>query len=437
MGLFKIKFSHYSVLLLQNNREYLTVVMASTNEPKISKSDCHQIIARKLQTENFTLVGFEEKKFQKVQGFLGDHFSLSITIKHKGNEETHSFFVKSLPSVQSQKKFVVEINGFYKEIGFFTTYQDLLKNRSINILQDSVPSCYFTKDTNLVFEDLSVKGYTICSSREPLSLNYVKLTLQNLAKLHASGLILEEKASFKLNEKLEKELAETFFSDGEMVRKSIDAYKTGAYAFIDLSHDNNMKISQEWFKQKVDEVLDLQKLYACPSRKFRNTICHGDVWTQNFMYKIEQGQPKNCVLVDFQATRYGPPAQDVLAFLHLTTNREFRDKHREELLCFYHQELNSILERFDLKDLITKEEFDASCRFYKRYALVKAIVLLQIVTMSQEAASELFSNQEKALSVFFEDKYDFMIEISKKDPIFRNIYFEALAELREFFEEQM
>ncbi|XP_015835441.2 uncharacterized protein LOC107397922 [Tribolium castaneum] len=216
----------------------------------------------------------------------------------------------------------------------------------------------------------------------------------------------------------------------------MEAYKTGANAIIDLSHEPTMKISSGWLKQKVSEVLDLQKLYVTPSRRFRNTICHGDVWTGNFMFKMEQ-KSKNCVLVDFQACRYGPPAQDVMAFLHLTTNRDFRDKHREEVLGFFYKELDASLDKFGLKNLIKREEFDESCRFYKRYAMVQAIILFQIVVMSEEVARELFANQDKVLSVFFKEKYDFITEVCQKDPIFRKMNFEAIAELREFFEGQM
>ncbi|XP_064213175.1 uncharacterized protein LOC135266410 [Tribolium castaneum] len=406
-------------------------------EPKFTKSDCQKIISAKLGNENFALVDFKEKPFGKIRGFLGDHSTLTITTKSNGTGEEHKFFVKSLPRVASQRNFVLEVNGFFKEQGFFTKFCDLVKEHSISsLLDNTIPTCYLIKDDKFVFEDLSTKNYTTLPSRECLSLDCVKSALTSLAKLHATGLILEEKTSCKLNEKLAKELAEAFYSDVESVRTSMEAYKTGANAIIDLSHEPTMKISSGWLKQKVSEVLDLQKLYVTPSRRFRNTICHGDVWTGNFMFKMEQ-KSKNCVLVDFQACRYGPPAQDVMAFLHLTTNRDFRDKHREEVLGFYYKELDASLDKFGLKNLITREEFDESCRFYKRYAMVQAVLLFQIVVMSEEVARELFANQDKVLSVFFKEKYDFITEVCQKDQIFRKMNFEAIAELREFFEGQM
>ncbi|XP_044268164.1 uncharacterized protein LOC123013601 [Tribolium madens] len=411
--------------------------MAPLQEPKFTKTDCAKIISAKLQTENFTLVNFKEETFDKIRGFLGDHTTLTITIKSNGNEENHRFFVKSLPQVYSQRNFVLEVNAFFKEKGFFTKYCEFLKQFSIyQLLDDIIPTCRLIKDDSFVFEDLSTKGYVTFPSRESLTLDCVKVAVASLAKLHASGLILEEKTLSTLNQKLEKELAEAFYSNSESVKASMEAFKTGAYAVIDLSHKPTMKISNEWFKQKLSEVLDLQKLYAAPSRKFRNTICHGDVWTGNFMFKLDQ-KPKTCVLVDFQACRYGPPAQDVITFLYLTTNRDFRGKHQEEVLGFYYKQLDSILDQFGFKNLITKEEFDESCRFYKRYAMVQAVLLFQIVIMSEEVASELFANQDKVLSVLFKEKYDFMMEVCQKDPIFKKMNFEAIAELREFFEDQI
>ena len=71
------------------------------------------------------------------------------------------------------------------------------------------------------------------------------------------------------------------------------------------------------------------------------------------MVKFEDSRPVNCVLVDFQSYRYGPPGQDVVGFLHLSTNREFRTKHFEEMLRFYYQEFDCLLTRIGLGRVIS------------------------------------------------------------------------------------
>ena len=87
-----------------------------------------------------------------------------------------------------------------------------------------------------------------------------------------------------------------------------------------------MTIPKHVFMEKILDALDEQKLFAKPSTKFRNTICHGDPWTKNLMFKFDDRDVK-CVMVDFQSYRYCPPGQDVMAFLHLTTDKKLRDDH--------------------------------------------------------------------------------------------------------------
>ncbi|XP_063922706.1 uncharacterized protein LOC135137090 [Zophobas morio] len=409
----------------------------SSTDSLFSTPLCHQIISKKLDNEDFSVIDFRQTPFGQVKGFLGDHSSLKITIKRNSDLEQHNFFVKSIPTVKSQRDFVLDVNVFFKEKFFFTQFQDLLRQYSITVLDNAIPTCYHTDGNIFVFEDLAQSSYTSISCRTSLDIESVKVALKSIVKLHASAIILEEKKSFRLIDSFSEELAETFYSDKEMVKKAEASYHHGFNALLDLTHDSEMKMSKDLLREKLLKGYRLQHAFVKPSTVFRNTILHGDLWTNNMMFKFEDGRPVNCVIVDFQSHRYGPPAQDVVAFLHLTTNREFRKTHFEEALQFYYHEFDSLLGRFGLGGIISEDEFFASCDFFKQFALTQACTHLQMVALSEEIAAELLADPAKAQFVLYENKYDFVVAASQKDEIYRGMNFETFAELREFYENEL
>lgn len=59
------------------------------------------------------------------------------------------------------------------------------------------------------------------------------------------------------------------------------------------------------------------------------------------------------------------------------------------------------------------------------------------MTLSEEVAAELLAGEEKTQFVLFEDMYNFVIAASAKDKGYKTKNFEALSELREFYEDKL
>ncbi|KAK9722539.1 Ecdysteroid kinase-like family [Popillia japonica] len=70
----------------------------------------------------------------------------------------------------------------------------------------------------------------------------------------------------------------------------------------------------------IDKIRELIQ----PSEIYRNTICHGDLWVANFMYKYENSTPISCRIIDFQTFRYAPPAQDFMTYMYLVADKTVR-----------------------------------------------------------------------------------------------------------------
>ncbi|EFA03626.1 uncharacterized protein LOC103312981 [Tribolium castaneum] len=396
---------------------------------QITQSECSKVISAKLKTRDFKILRYQQIEFDEIVGYLGDHCTLEITILRDNHEETYSFFMKSAPRVPSQRTFFEEIDGFSKEKNFFTKFHPMLKRHNIDIIDDVIPECYLVFDETFILDDLKRKGYVTLPSRSPLAIDCIKAALASLAKLHASGLILEETKSCRLTD--EFSLKESFYSGQGSAEQALQSAKGGMRAFCDWAK------TDEALKTRIVSGIEEKKTFAVPSSRFRNTICHADPWTKNFLFKFEDGKAINCVTVDWQTYRYGPPAQDVLAFIYLVADGDVRKTHFDELLAFYYGELSKAMGKFGFGDVVTREEFFQSCQYFKQFALTQSLTHFQVVLLSDEDGKELFGNPEKAKSVIFgDDRYEFVQKILAKDPVFRKRVCSSVEELIKLHEEK-
>ncbi|GLV55395.1 uncharacterized protein CBL_21016, partial [Carabus blaptoides fortunei] len=120
--------------------------------------------------------------------------------------------------------------------------------------------------------------------------------------------------------------------------------------------------------------------------EFKKRLPKAYLWCTNFMMQYKDGRPSECLLLDFQILRYCPPSHDFIAFLHLTSTREFRQRHLRELQRTYYSELETRLAHndIDLSDLIPYEEFDVSCQEQRQFAAVQTATYHQMTQVKED-----------------------------------------------------
>ncbi|GLG98278.1 Uncharacterized protein GBIM_04862, partial [Gryllus bimaculatus] len=215
-------------------------------------------------------------------------------------------------------------------------------------------------------------GFRTLGLRNTLDFAHCAAALEALARLHATSLAAEEGdrrarrlSPWRLGERFPDALEEVMFTDAfpnilsNYIASAVRPIKT-LVALMPKYKDSPRYTD---IMQRADHLPRIAQKLVKPSDKFRNVLCHGDVWINNIMFRYSSwGQVAEARLVDFQLTRYAPPALDVEMLLQMCTRRAFRDAHAHELRATYYEALERALEGagFDARQLLPRAELEAS-----------------------------------------------------------------------------
>jgi len=109
-----------------------------------------------------------------------------------------------------------------------------------------------------------------------------------------------------------------------------------------------------------------------------DTLCHGDFWSNNIMFKYDdEGKVNGTILVDFQLINYGHPAYDLMYLLYLSTDTQFRDMHMGQCLQHYWDTLTPYITQFQPKGFkYDWQDFQTDIETYKSIGYVMATTLM-------------------------------------------------------------
>ncbi|XP_055386263.1 uncharacterized protein LOC129615189 [Condylostylus longicornis] len=399
----------------------------------ISDSECYKIISNflKISAQKTILIhNYEVKqKVGEVVGFMGEYYGLKICYSINNNEsQTENFFLKVVPVTNPLHKKEIEEKGFFeKEIGIYTK---ILKELEPYCDEKCFANCVYTRPDMMVFEDLTTKNYYNLKKNEMLTMEHFKVTLKSQATLHVSGMIYEYNTGVNIGEKYEKYLHEI------QVNINNTWYAAGlkgivAIAKIHPKYQN--KNYQEFFQSELINYLLKAEEKVKISKKYRNVFCHRDSWDKNLLFKYDKnGLPIGCTFVDFQLTRYIPPAMDVLFFIYMNTNTKERENILEELLLFYFNNLQDKISKNNISDknVITWKEFCDSCQEMKLVVLILCAMCFPLTKLPEGWADNMKQNQQDKFSYYMTvNRDEMLLNLMKEHEYYKNVLFEVHEEL--------
>lgn len=403
--------------------------------------DFYFILKKKLGYYVQDILEIHLHSFPEKLGLLGEYSKLLINFQTSENVQKRlEFFVKLLPENESQRSFAIETGAFYKEHSFYAKLVPLLLQKNLNFIKDSIPDCYYTRLYEAaVFENLSIKGFVTKDQRFSLTLDCVLLSLKALAKLHGSFLILEEilkhEKSFYFTERYSEEFKESFYSNSKICKDLLRSDKNGVKTEIDMFLQHVSHKEREKLKVKIDDFITRYPEWVKPSKTFKNTLCHGDLWAANLMFKFTDEKAVDCKLVDFQSYRYVPPIHDVLCFIYFSTDRKFRQENISMVIEAYYEELTKILNEFGYNNekVLPRKEFEESLMFYEKFAVCQSCTHFSSIMLSKKDLKALCEDEERSRIFFYEDRSEVILEMCEKDAIYKNKLNESILDLYEVF----
>ncbi|XP_057666272.1 uncharacterized protein LOC130900003 isoform X1 [Diorhabda carinulata] len=418
--------------------------IGSGNSEETEYVDIHEIhvvkaIEKKLNTNHFIVLNYNLIALPDKFGLLGEYRSLNVSfLNDQGSKENLHFYVKYFPQQESTATFAEKIGALKKEIFVYNLLEEFSeKGVSVSV----VPNCYVVAPRKyLILDDLSNEGYKVVDKHTFLEYDSVLVVLGTLAKLHASTFIFEDKIGKQLLDLYYNDLEESFFNNKKDFAnsKGIESCVKCIIEEIDLFGFPKKLFSGKYFSEVAEKMC--YKIYDMvkPSKRFKNVVNHGDMWATNILFKYDKKteKPICCKLVNFECARYSPPALDVLAFLYLTTSRDFRKKYMYEVVGMYYSYLEKNLKQAGLKieDVLPFTDFMESCEELKLFAIIQAAFYFPLILIDSNEIDMYFSDLEMNKNVLFDNRIHLVLGRKDKDDFYKRRLIESIADLKDVCE---
>ncbi|KPJ17455.1 hypothetical protein RR48_03865 [Papilio machaon] len=264
--------------------------------------------------------------------------------------------------------------------------------KRFNIPEEDIykyPFCYGTLETAgnemILLEDLNVSSYTMLDKVKPFKKEYVKTVLKNLANFHCLSYALKNKEPQMFNKFIGRLVNATLNS--KSINETEKLFEKTLNDLLKIFDDNKYKyiindVMQNLIKSWIQFIMSDSSSKYC-------VIHHGDLWTNNIMFQIQNNHPLGCILIDYQLSRDSLPVSDIHYFIFSCTDYETRSKHYHEWIDYYYSELDKYLNYFDLKAdrIYPRYNFNADLKLYGKYGLGIAFVMMNFLLGQKHEAN--------------------------------------------------
>ncbi|KAH8283834.1 hypothetical protein KR054_002980, partial [Drosophila jambulina] len=253
----------------------------------------------------------------------------------------------------------------------------------------------------LLMEDLTHRGYVMAPRLERLDEHHVVLVLKKLAKLQAASAVLNE--NLKGTSQSLAKYDRGFFN---CYTESYSSYFLGC-----LKACANYLRTQPGHLGHAQRLEELAPHYmGLGLRCFRpevghiNVLTHGDLWTNNMMFKYEAGVPCDVLLLDFQYAFWGSPTLDIHHLLNTSALDLVRTVFQVEMRNIYHEVFVRELGRLGFKGqrLPSRKQFHLESEQKRFYAVHCGLLLQPVLLNTDETDADfgaLLSDQPRGMDM--------------------------------------
>lgn len=357
--------------------------------------------------------GFENPEYEFTEGSDKGFVGLIKRCRIKENGRSLSLMCKLLPNDDEHNQRYDSFELFEREVFVYEKFLPEVKKiqleHGLNFHDGkgfwSFPKCY-RSDYNaehgemsyILMEDLTEENFIVRDMFKPADLAHAKKIFIELARLHAISFALKTKkpevfSQYKGLNDLMCKLMTTPSMKGLAPRNI-----TLASELFNLPEQEEIK--KKILSYKTDLWYQIEKLLERGNAEPFGAVCHGDCWINNVLFNYEDescSKIKDIRLIDWQMTRYGSAASELMYFLFCYTDKELRDSHQSDLLETYYTTLESLLKQFNVNvnEVYPRSQYEWDLKKFGKFAFAMTSFSMPIVC---KYPVKLFENKQAELT---------------------------------------
>uniref|UniRef100_A0A4Y0BFG2 CHK kinase-like domain-containing protein n=1 Tax=Anopheles funestus TaxID=62324 RepID=A0A4Y0BFG2_ANOFN len=356
--------------------------------------------------------GFTEGNFSiafdfgssKGDGFVGQMFKATIS----EGTRNEVYLCKIPPIDDARREQFGSMAAFAREAlvyeRFIPSIYDYQREKGILSPEDGgffhTPRCYYAhcdevaQESVIIMEDLRLREFRLWSKHKIIDYDHARMFMTHLGRLHAISLAMkrdqpERFEQFKLSNPFDPMLT----ADGPFRNMILSQLQMVIDAL-----DEQDTVERAKMEQLKEEVFD--ELLRCGTAQLAEpytVVGHGDCWTNNMMFRYEDGKPQEIILFDWQVMRYVTPVQDIVYFIFCCTDEEFRRKYYHEMIDIYYRSLSTMLAKLqhDVSELFPRSALDEQLRVFGRYGILMGMFLVPMMCTKNEELPDIEAMAQK------------------------------------------
>lgn len=324
--------------------------------------------------------------------YLSNIYRVVVTYTLQDSCPKEVFLIaKCILDAKNPNSVFTEINVFNKENYMYLTILPQLEDILVGV--KLVPQCYYAPEIpvpTFVFEDMRAAGFSISDRVNGLNEQHCKVALYKLGQYHAASILLLQK--------------------NPSIRDS-PALQRGIFSSVTLKKER----LQQFVKQNLDSFADhisntqeyeniVEKLRNLDSKKFVERVMeathlsnedilvlsHGDMWVNNLMFKYEESNPTDVVMIDFQGSAFVSLGLDINYFFATSPSPHVLMNKKEELIKkAYFLGLKDTLEKHAFKMIPSLSDIKKEVEKKEIYEMFCSASILPVVSMSKDDSAEM------------------------------------------------
>ncbi|KAH8307630.1 hypothetical protein KR044_006406 [Drosophila immigrans] len=351
---------------------------AVTQDPPPSAAPAAPVIDIKLVPQWIKAAHFVEilretvPNFDKIKNFRikpalspGENYAtlmlrVSVDVELTDKSSKSVSYMLKVPHDSPEMEQMLAVGNFFEVeneayIDLLPKLEELYKQKGLDIT--FAPRAYQFKEgvkeeprlaNTVLMYDLGQEGFKNVNRLECLNLEQTKVVLKKMAQYHAAS------AHYKyLHGVSEKLMYGMFGKNIEVALAMLDSMMVPTQKRF-LSNLKNFKDCQKYHDKMETYFAKLRNHFKSigtyDPNEF-NVINHGDSWVNNLLFKIApNGDLTEMLFVDFQNPHYGHPFGDLLYFIMTSVHIDYKLKHFDYFIKYYHDQLIEHLEILDYKE---------------------------------------------------------------------------------------